>query len=741
MVGTVVGTALVATLTDDDTVSGNPTWEWERSKRPDTGFTEISGEITASYAPSSTPSNDHAYFLRATVEYTDGDGAGKTATATTRLPVGVPRRTLLTAEEPNINTGNSINSIMYKSFVTGDNPSGYQLDRISVHLKENVGDPVTAQLYRRGQTETAGVGSFFVDLAPEDPSADLNSDGVHWLVPPPGTVLEPDTTYFIRLTGVTDMYFSIISADILVAGAPFGSASGWRLPVETRFHHPDDTFRTELNNPLSIVVEGVELLGPPNPPQLGADGRENGVTLQWRVQGASGHRATSKFQSRYKKTSEADSEYSLWADVEDRDSDMDLSDERSVTISGLEGYMEYTFQLRAVNIEGEGTPREVIETTGSAPAFPADTARRPVTENATSGDLGLPITANDADGVRAPLTYSVAATTDADGGVHLDAFNRDFSLNTSTGQISVKATAMIDYETLAAYTVLYQVADGANELLRFETGTPAVDDTLTLTIDVDDVELESFLTINDVTMNEPVRDAGTATATFTVRVSPALPAGSSPATVSWQTGVGSDTAVHWATAGTDFTASSGTQTLTFNAGETSKTITVDVLGDSLDEWDEQFLVTLAAPQAPLGFIADGTVTELSGTATILDSDMPIASITSTSEALEGESAELEISLDIASSRDLAVEYTTPIRSINTAGDMDYTEIQFGTNVLVPAGSTSAMVEVQTTDDAIAEVDEQFLVVLEVNGVILHSSDPNAMRVQVGDKSAAGNRRQ
>ena len=195
------------------------------------------------------------------------------------------------------------------------------------------------------------------------------------------------------------------------------------------------------------------------------------------------------------------------------------------------------------------------------------TVLRSVDENTTSGNLGLPITATDADGW-VTLTYSVAATTDVDGGDHLDAFNRDFSLHSGTGQITVKSSAMIDYETLApAYTVLVQVGDGADESGSTEAGTPTIDDSLTLMIDVTDVELENFLTINDVTVTEPA--TGTATATFTVTVDPALPAGSSPATVSWQS-AGRGSEVRWATSGTDFTAISGT--LTFNAGETSKTI-------------------------------------------------------------------------------------------------------------------------------------------------------------------------
>ena len=478
-----VGTALSATLTDPDMVtSGTTTWQWQRSKRPDTGFTDIASATTASYTPAQ---DEHAYFLRTTATYTDGDGAGKTAVGVTAHAVGVPRQRLVrnTATTNGTVTSQEPNTIIYKLFGTGDNPAGYQLDRIQVRLGHNGNDPVTAQLYKRPQG-TGGVGSFFVDLVPEDPSTDLNSAGSHWLVPPAGTVLEPRTNYFIRMTGVT----IFVGATQMVPENP-GGASGWHISANSVVHHADDSFRTGNVQPLLIIVDGVELLGPPGPP-LGVSGAAGAseVTLSWLEPGSLGQRAVTKYQVRHKKTSDAG--FGAWSDVADSNSDSDLGDERSATISSLEGGVEYTLQVRAVNSEGDGTEAETRAAPTSAPSFsaadyPSDTVSRTVTENATSGDLGMEITATDADGDTP--TYSVAATTDTDGGGHLDAFNRDFSLDSGTGQISVKSDAMIDYEMLDAYTVLYQVTDGKDSSNNPEA-TPTIDDTLTLTINVTNVD-------------------------------------------------------------------------------------------------------------------------------------------------------------------------------------------------------------------------------------------------------------
>ncbi len=72
-----------------------------------------------------------------------------------------------------------------------------------------------------------------------------------------------------------------------------------------------------------------------------------------------------------------------------------------------------------------------------------------------------------------------------------------------------------------------------------------------------------------------------------------------------------------ATAGRDYAAASGT--LTFKAGESSKTVAVDVLADTVAEYDETFTLTLSnAPRAGLA--------EATATGTIEDDDAPKAEL-------------------------------------------------------------------------------------------------------------------
>ena len=111
------------------------------------------------------------------------------------------------------------------------------------------------------------------------------------------------------------------------------------------------------------------------------------------------------------------------------------------------------------------------------------------------------------------------------------------------------------------------------------------------------------LSIDDVSVSEG--DSGSVVANFTVTRS-----GDTTATVS----VDYATQDATATASADYTAISAT-TVTFNAGEITKTISVTVNGDTFDEGDEAFLVDLS--NAVGATISDGQ-----GVGTILDDDAP-----------------------------------------------------------------------------------------------------------------------
>ena len=134
------------------------------------------------------------------------------------------------------------------------------------------------------------------------------------------------------------------------------------------------------------------------------------------------------------------------------------------------------------------------------------------------------------------------------------------------------------------------------------TGTIVDDDTPTLTIDSPSVA---------------EGDAGTTDLTFTVTLSPAA---ASQVTVDW-----ADAGDATAESGSDYTTLAG-GTLTFAAGETSKTIAVPVRGDSAIEPDETVRIGISNPNPSATPIrdADGArVVNVVGVGTITNDDFPI----------------------------------------------------------------------------------------------------------------------
>ena len=132
-----------------------------------------------------------------------------------------------------------------------------------------------------------------------------------------------------------------------------------------------------------------------------------------------------------------------------------------------------------------------------------------------------------------------------------------------------------------------------------------------LAVTVTDDEGTASLTVGDASVTEG--DSGTASLTFTVTLSPAA---DNAVAVDWATSKEtSDTAAP----GTDYTAGSGT--LSFAAGDTSKTVTVSVTGDHLDESNETLTLTLsnATGGASIGTAA--------ATGTINDDDAAPSGIT------------------------------------------------------------------------------------------------------------------
>ncbi len=164
-----------------------------------------------------------------------------------------------------------------------------------------------------------------------------------------------------------------------------------------------------------------------------------------------------------------------------------------------------------------------------------------------------------------------------------------------------------------------------------------------------------------------------------------------------------------AIAAEDYVSNNGT--LSFAPGETSKTVTVDVIGDTTPEQDETFSLTLSNPDnADLSNNANGVATIVDDDTAVTLPVIPVLQIENISitESDSGTmAAAFNITLSIISSNTVTVDYAT---SDGTATASEDYVSKSGALSFAP-GETSKTVIVDVIGDVIAEFDETFTLTL------------------------------
>ncbi|MFO1160427.1 MAG: Calx-beta domain-containing protein [Reyranellaceae bacterium] len=186
--------------------------------------------------------------------------------------------------------------------------------------------------------------------------------------------------------------------------------------------------------------------------------------------------------------------------------------------------------------------------------------------------------------------------------------------------------------------------------------------------------------------------------------------------------------------GSDFIDGFPTGIVTFASGETSKTITVDVRGDTTVESDEGFMVTLSNGSA--GAVIDAPT----AAGTIRDDDKAVVSIVALSATKpEGNGATsaytFTVTLDQAATTDQTVDWTVAGSGGHAANAADFGgTLPSGTTTFL-AGETSKTITIPVAGDTAIEFDEGFIVGLsnQSAGLSLGTSSANAV-IQNDDKS-------
>ncbi len=213
------------------------------------------------------------------------------------------------------------------------------------------------------------------------------------------------------------------------------------------------------------------------------------------------------------------------------------------------------------------------------------------------------------------------------------------------------------------------------------------------------------LTVSDVTLAEG--STGTTNFVFTLTLGAVAMA---DVTVNFATADGT------AVAGTDYVTTSGTAT--FLAGQTSITVTVPVVGDSVIEPSENFFLNLSNA-------VGATLLDSQGLGTITDDDFA-GIVVNDVTVTEGNSGTtllvFTVSLSEPALLPVSVDYNT---SDDTAlAGLDYTATS-GT-LTIPAGQLSGQISVSITGENLVEISERF-----------HLNLSNANGANIGDAQGIG----
>ena len=206
--------------------------------------------------------------------------------------------------------------------------------------------------------------------------------------------------------------------------------------------------------------------------------------------------------------------------------------------------------------------------------------------------------------------------------------------------------------------------------------------------------LPQYVRIGDAAVSEG--HSGMVSATFTVTM-----AKPSSQTVTVSYGTADSGGYYTASAGSDYQAASGT--LTFAPGETTKTITIQVIGDRLGEQKETFYVNL-------NNLTGAIITGGQGTGTIAD-DEPRISIGDVTKR-EGRKNTTQFTFTVTLSAAYDQTVTMSFRTADgtaTTSDTDYVA-RTGTLTFAP-GETTKTITIEVKGDTKKEADETFYVEL------------------------------
>lgn len=354
--------------------------------------------------------------------------------------------------------------------------------------------------------------------------------------------------------------------------------------------------------------------------------------------------------------------------------------------------VELTGATQGATISGtDGTGTGTIQNDDAAPTLAI---------NDIAGDEG--------DTGTTPFTFTVSLSAAAGTTIQVSYATQDGTASSPSDYAATSGTlTFAPGETVKNLTVDVNgdTTPEADETFSVKLTSPTAgatlsDDTGTGTLTNDDGVPK--VSVGDVTVTEG--HSGTKLATFTVTLDTAS---ALPVTVQASTEDGS---TNPANAGSDYVALAG-QTVAFAPGQTAAMLSVTILGDTVDEFDETFFVNLSNPTNAalldgqgLGTITDDDVAEIRiGDATVLEGDSGGRTMTFT------------VTLDRMSPHTITADYASTGGTATSGSDF----LAASNGLIFAPGDLSKTIEITVYGDTDLEGDESFSVTLSnaTNAVI------------------------
>ncbi len=435
----VIGAAVTATLTDPDDDVAGVDWEWETSADGSSGWTAVSGGDSSTYTPVSA---DVDRYLRAQVSYSDIHGSGKSGQARTTNAVREAPTTTPTPEptsRPVVQPrptrrssgggGGSSRSNRAPEFEDGE--SARRLIAENTPADQVIGDPLEAT-DREDDTLTYGL---------EGDDADS---------------FDIDAATGELLTKVPLDYENRAGYSLIVSIHDGKNSRGRDDEDEDDFIEVD-IFVTNVDEPGAVVLSSNQpLIGRAITAQV-TDPDSGASDVAW--------------------TWERSSDEIAWTAIEMADS-ADYTPKTADLDYYLRPTATYSDRFGSSKTAQSATRDPVMLNT--IPRFPAlDAVTRTVAEHAGSGlraadadNIGEPVTASDPDGDA--LFYSLSGDDAA-----------PFVIDQNTGQISVGAAVVLDFETRNSYSFTSEVTDRKD---ANGTDDLTIDDKIMVTVAIANVD-------------------------------------------------------------------------------------------------------------------------------------------------------------------------------------------------------------------------------------------------------------